>query len=362
MLAIRNAYTDVFAKGTRTTIAASDEEGYDVFSRSYGDTTLYVGLNIADEAKSIEIPVAGEDGALYNNLYDGTLYAVAGGKITVTIPAANDGGTVVLAIVKNEAVHYVPVTDAAGFDEVVDAIAGLDSEDYLFVDLFGTTVVPQKVFEALKGKNIDVYFQIPVTYYTNGTQIRWKVNGKNITVIKGDIDFGVTFKTNNIPAASVKAVAGDKTSTQMSLAYSGDFGMIAQMYVDFGTELTGKYANLFYYNPTQKALSYVQNFQVDADGFAAFSFTHASDYLIVMNDAVMSTVTSGTTPEQNGTINVSTSTNTNTATVPDTAKADVVTAENVKTGDSFPIFPFVLLFIIGGALAGYGVYRKKKVA
>ena len=41
LLSIRNAYTDVFARGSRTVVAGSDEEGYDVVSRSYGGTTLY---------------------------------------------------------------------------------------------------------------------------------------------------------------------------------------------------------------------------------------------------------------------------------------------------------------------------------
>lgn len=51
LLSIRNAYTDVFARGSRTVVASSDEEGYDVVSRSYGGTTLYVGMNIKDTAK-----------------------------------------------------------------------------------------------------------------------------------------------------------------------------------------------------------------------------------------------------------------------------------------------------------------------
>lgn len=105
MLAIRNAYTDVFARGTRTTIDANDAEGYDVISRSYGGVTLYVGMNIKDTAKEVAIPVnagrAGSAGAVYTNLYDGKEYtAAADGKVTVTIPAAKDGGTVVLVAKK----------------------------------------------------------------------------------------------------------------------------------------------------------------------------------------------------------------------------------------------------------------------
>ena len=57
MIAIRNAYTDVFARGNRSTVAASDAEGYEVISRSYGTDTLYVGMNVKETAKEVVIPV-----------------------------------------------------------------------------------------------------------------------------------------------------------------------------------------------------------------------------------------------------------------------------------------------------------------
>ena len=96
MLSIRNAYTDVFARGDRKTIMASDEKGYDVVSRSYKGTKLYVGLNIKDVAQTVEIPVSENNGTVLKDLYSGKTYTVSNGKIKVIIPAATDGGTVVL--------------------------------------------------------------------------------------------------------------------------------------------------------------------------------------------------------------------------------------------------------------------------
>lgn len=96
MLSIRNAYTDVFARGDRKTILASDENGYDIVSRSYKGTKLYVGLNIKDVAQTVEIPVSENNGTVLKNLYSGKTYTVSNGKIKVIIPAATDGGTVVL--------------------------------------------------------------------------------------------------------------------------------------------------------------------------------------------------------------------------------------------------------------------------
>ena len=97
MLAIRNAYTDVFARGNRSTVAVSDADGYEVISRSYGNSTLYVGMNVKEAEKEVVIPVAESAGTVLKNLYDGKTYTVSADQnVSVTIPAAKDGGTIVL--------------------------------------------------------------------------------------------------------------------------------------------------------------------------------------------------------------------------------------------------------------------------
>lgn len=101
LLSIRNAYTDVFARGSRKVVASSDKEGYDVVSRSYGKTTLYVGMNIKDTAKEVKVPVSLAAGTKVKDLYSGATYTVGSDKtVAVTIPAAKDGGTVILTEVK----------------------------------------------------------------------------------------------------------------------------------------------------------------------------------------------------------------------------------------------------------------------
>lgn len=96
MLAIRNKYTDVFARGNRKTVAVSDEKGYDVVSRSYGGTTLYVGMNIKSQAQTVTIPVSANSGTIMTDLYSGKVYTVSNGTVKVTIPSAAEGGTVIL--------------------------------------------------------------------------------------------------------------------------------------------------------------------------------------------------------------------------------------------------------------------------
>lgn len=98
MLAIRSEYADVFAKGSRQFVSGTNADKYDVFSRSYNGTTLYVGINIdANTAKTAKFKVNNSGITGYKDLYSDQEYMVAeDGTIEVSIPAAKNGGTVVL--------------------------------------------------------------------------------------------------------------------------------------------------------------------------------------------------------------------------------------------------------------------------
>lgn len=96
MLAIRNAYTDVFARGTRTTISASDTEGVDVFVREYKNEKLTIALNVSSAAKAAVVSGLAANTSYYD-LYSERFYTSdVTGAVSVSIPAAADGGTVVL--------------------------------------------------------------------------------------------------------------------------------------------------------------------------------------------------------------------------------------------------------------------------
>ena len=97
LLSIRNEYKKLFARGDRSSVLVSDENGYDVFARSYNGTKLYVGLNIKDADQTISIPVSEAAGSTMTDLYSGKTYTVStDGKVEITIPKAVDGGTVIL--------------------------------------------------------------------------------------------------------------------------------------------------------------------------------------------------------------------------------------------------------------------------
>ena len=349
MLSIRNAYTDVFARGSRTSILSSDEDGYDVIARSYGGTTLYVGMNINEKATEVTIPVSAEAGSKMKNLYDGKEYTVSADKtVTVSIPAAKDGGTVVLNAVKsaiipddnnngNSGINLNITVDGSDFTEVVNTINAVSDGTTVIVNVNGTTAIPEDVFNSMSGKDVNVVFKV-------GENATWVVKGKDIkNKLSKAIDLGVTLGKSDIPSDKIKALAGDNAFIELSLAHDGEFGFTATLRLYVGTQYNGKYANLYYYNEKTGSLEYVKAVKVNADGAVEYEFVHASDYVIVMSNADMKPADAApATPTANPT--------------PADQKGS-----SVATGDKTPIAQTAAILIIGGCVLFVAYRRRKRV-
>lgn len=370
MLAIRNTYTDVFARGNRSTVAASDAEGYEVISRSYGNSTLYVGMNVKEAEKEVVIPVAESAGTVLKNLYDGKTYTVSADQnVSVTIPAAKDGGTIVLTAETktepapdnttddkkpdgkttedhngnqqtsgnnssqvNSAVQTTPkqeeqavaevTVQEESFANVIEAVNKAKTGSKIRVNLLKTTKIPANVFESIKGKDMNVTFKV-------SDQASWIINGKDITGnVTAPIDLGLVVGTSDIPKQKVTALADGNETIQLSLNYDGVFGFEGILRLSVGKDYSGKIANLYYYNETTGKFEYYQAVQVKEDGTVDFKFSHASDYVIVLNETDMSQTT-----------------------------GSVIASP--KTSDNTPVAAAVILLLFGCALMGTA-YRKNK--
>ena len=294
LLSIRNAYTDVFARGSRKVVASSDEEGYDVVSRSYGGTTLYVGMNIKDTAKEVKVPVSLAAGTEVKDLYSGATYTVGSDKtVAVTIPAAKDGGTVILTEVK-KTVDPTPTpaekddkdsttTPATKVDwsKEVETIKNASAKDTIVVKMDETGVVSKDAIAAIKGTQKKLVLDM-------GDGIKWVINGSDVSKVPAkDVNMSVTVDSKKIPEDVIKAAKIEKDAkkvVQISLAHEGEFGFKPVLSIDLGKTYAGKYANLYYYNTKTKALEGQMSVKIADDGSALLKFTHASDYVISITD------------------------------------------------------------------------------
>lgn len=183
-------------------MASSDEEGYDVVSRTYGGTTLYVGMNIKDAAKEVKVPVNANAGDTVKNLYDGKTYTVSSDKtVTVSIPAAKDGGTIILAEVKKtedpgkkdptpeeKDDKDSATTPAAKVDwsKEVETIKNASAKDTIVVKMDETGVVSKDAIAAIKGTQKKLVLDM-------GDGIKWVINGSDVSKVPAkDVNMSVT--------------------------------------------------------------------------------------------------------------------------------------------------------------------------
>jgi len=85
-------------------------------------------------------------------------------------------------------------------------------------------------------------------------------------------------------------------SIQLSLAHEGEFGFTAVLSINLGEENAGYTASLYYYNESAGELEFICADEVAEDGTAKLAFTHASEYVIAINEEEIA-ATEPTQPE-----------------------------------------------------------------
>ncbi|MCI6515745.1 MAG: hypothetical protein MR442_00910 [Lachnospiraceae bacterium] len=174
-----------------------------------------------------------------------------------------------------------------GWDVIRDEVDQVKDGDTVTVDMNGAAVVPSDVLSEIKGKDVTIVFDM-------GNGITWSVNGQSITGDAiGDIDFSVKTNTNSIPVDIINNITGERYSKQISLSYDGEFGFTAVLSINMEAENAGLFANLFYYNENTGEMEFICYDEIAADGTADLTFTHASDYAIVIDTEPMDSVSDG---------------------------------------------------------------------
>ena len=167
-----------------------------------------------------------------------------------------------------------------GWDVIREEAKQAPAGEEITVDMNGTTKVPGSLFDLIRSEDVTVVFAMD-----NG--ITWSVNGRDVTV-EGvrDIDFGVKYgeqAEGNIPVSVINNVTGEKFYTGLSLAYDGEFGFQAVLTVNMDQKNAGLYASLYYYNEQTGEMEFICEEEIAEDGSVALTFTHASEYILVVD-------------------------------------------------------------------------------
>ena len=171
-------------------------------------------------------------------------------------------------------------TEKNSWELIEKQLENMADNDVVDVEMNGTTVVPGDIFDTIRGRNVAVVFHM-------GDGITWTVNGRDVTAEKAkDIDLGVVFGAEagkTIPVEVINNVTGERYSVNMTLAYDGEFGFKATLAVNMDKKNAGLFANLFYYNEATGELEFICAGEIDSEGEVELTFTHASDYTIIVD-------------------------------------------------------------------------------
>ncbi len=166
----------------------------------------------------------------------------------------------------------------SGWDAIRKELEDAKPGDTVILTMNGTSTVPGNVLSVIKGRDIRLVLNME-------EEIVWTIDGRSFTTGEiDDIDFAVDREAEAIPADLIQELAGERDTRQLSLAYDGEFGFTAVLTIHLDEKDAGRYANLFSFQEQSGELKYLDSAEIGESGETEFSFTHASDYAIVLDE------------------------------------------------------------------------------
>lgn len=160
-----------------------------------------------------------------------------------------------------------------------------DSSNAISIEMKDTSILYEETLSMIRGQDIDVVLSM-------GNSVSWVINGNNIIADEANgIDMAVTLNSGNIPKELLEqALALGETGIvlEVSLAHEGDFDFLPMLTINTAPENAGRIANLYYYNPASAQLEFISEAEISQSGDICFTFSHASDYAIIISETVLS--------------------------------------------------------------------------
>ena len=147
-----------------------------------------------------------------------------------------------------------------------------------------TTILTTEKMQMAKEQNYDLLLDM-------GGAVTWSIDVDSIDEdAMAEVDMGVELGTDNVPQELISSILDGNKYLEITLAHQGEFAFEPVLNVALGKEYSGKYANLFYYDPETETLEFICDAVIGPDGVASLRFEHASCYLIIVSDESMSGV------------------------------------------------------------------------
>lgn len=172
-----------------------------------------------------------------------------------------------------------PTTEKArGWNNIQTQLDGTADGETVTVEMNGTTQLPGRILETIAGTGVTLELHM------NGAV--WSIKGREVPAggSFSDLDMGISCNGTSIPAALLRAMAGEQETMQLELAHDGAFGFPLTLRLETGTENAGLWADLYEYQEAVESLLYLSSARIGGDGRAELPFPHASSYAVVIGE------------------------------------------------------------------------------
>lgn len=106
LINFRHEFSKLLSRGERNLIAGNNEEKWLMVERSYEEDSVYIAFNLSDEAQTITLPVTNAAVTVrdyyFETEFEAMLNEASEPVIEFTLPAKDDGGTLLLKLIGGE--------------------------------------------------------------------------------------------------------------------------------------------------------------------------------------------------------------------------------------------------------------------
>lgn len=150
------------------------------------------------------------------------------------------------------------------------------------IQMEDTTILTSEKLQMAKEQNIDIRLDM-------GDYVTWGIDIDSVDMDAfTEVDMGVKLGTDRVPRELIAEILNGNKYIEITLAHDGAFDFEPILNVALNPENSGRYANLFYFDPEISALEFLCDSIIDANGIASFKMDHASVYVIIVSDYSMS--------------------------------------------------------------------------
>lgn len=250
------------------------------------DTTLVVRFNPEDTTADKTVLWSTSDPSVVT-VSNGVVTAVGKGKATVTARVGSLSATCEFTVI--EASDKIPA------QTVIDQLKD-ESVDEVVVNLTQPDVVTKEIFEAAKGIDKNITFNI--VDESGSILYSWSFNGKDVKDVSKDVDLAIEVGAEN---DAITSLVGDERALILSFAHKGELPVNMSVRVFVGDHFADGQPLWYYtYNPETSSLELVSSELTVEDHFIELSLTSCSDLVFSAKEVKDPEPGESSTPSNSG--------------------------------------------------------------